>query len=198
MRLYSPLSREINGEPINTSFDIVLLVIEAFHAPMDELTKIDTAYRLLAKRPREIPIDKKAAFVQDALSELMGEADEPEDDRERTIDFTQDADAIYASFRQAYGIDLIEERGRLDWRKFIALLAGLPQQTLMAQIVQIRTAEVPPINKYNQKDVRRLIQQKARYKINKTSDERERSLQTGLAKLWSQLEGMVKANDGRR
>ncbi len=34
------------------------------------------------------------------------------------LDFEKDGDYIYASFMQAYKIDLIEEQGRLPWKNF--------------------------------------------------------------------------------
>lgn len=193
MRLYEPLPREINGEPIDTSFDTVLLVMEALVSSMPDEYKIDTAYQLLAVKPRAISLEEKITFVNEATLLLIGEkpGKEPPD---KILDFNQDADAIYASFRQAYGIDLTAERGRLDWRKFIALLSGLPQQTLMAQIIQIRTAEIPPINKYNRKDVQRLIELKARYKLERTDKERVNAIQAFAARQWAVLEGMVKRN----
>lgn len=192
MRLYGPLSREINGERINTSFDTVLLVYEALTAPyMVENMKIETAYRLLAAEPREIPLNEMATFVTAAL-DLIVENDSSADSGERVIDFNQDANAIYASFLQAYGIDLIEERGRLDWRKFVALLAGLPEQTQMAQIIKIRTAEIPPINKHNRNEVQALTAAKARVRIKKTETEKEDALNAGLLRMFNTLKGMAK------
>ncbi|MFA9458801.1 Gp15 family bacteriophage protein [Halalkalibacter sp. AB-rgal2] len=55
----------------------------------------------------------------------------------------QDAAFIYASFMQDYGIDLIEEQGKLDWRKFLALLDGLKGDTRFKEVVNIRTMELP-------------------------------------------------------
>ena len=62
--------------------------------------------------------------------------------KDKVIDYDIDADLIYASFMQAYGIDLTEND--LHWRKFQALLSGLPSETVMSKIIEIRT--------YNGKD----------------------------------------------
>lgn len=63
----------------------------------------------------------------------------PEDDEEGSfIDVGQDAEYIYASFIQAYQIDLYEEQGRLHWKKFQSLLNGLPEGTIMQKIIRIR------------------------------------------------------------
>lgn len=50
----------------------------------------------------------------------------------------EDADIIFASFFYDYGIDLIDERGRLHWKKFKALLNGLSDKTKLAQVISIR------------------------------------------------------------
>lgn len=50
----------------------------------------------------------------------------------------EDADIIFASFFYDYQIDLINERGRLHWKKFKALLNGLSDQTKLAQVISIR------------------------------------------------------------
>lgn len=50
----------------------------------------------------------------------------------------EDADIIFASFFYDYQIDLINERGRLHWKKFKALLNGLSDKTKLAQVISIR------------------------------------------------------------
>ncbi|GAB6688851.1 bacteriophage Gp15 family protein [Streptococcus uberis] len=49
-----------------------------------------------------------------------------------------DGDFIYASFLQAYSIDLIEAQGKLHWKKFNALLSGLPEGTKFVEVIKIR------------------------------------------------------------
>lgn len=60
-----------------------------------------------------------------------------ETDDDAVMDFEQDADAIYASFMQAYGIDLIDIPF-LHWNKFKALLAGLGGETPLGRRVALR------------------------------------------------------------
>ena len=64
----------------------------------------------------------------------------------RAYDLTYDADAscIYAAFRQAYQIDLIEIP-YLHWWVFLALLENLPDSTPMAQRMQLRAMDVKGI-----------------------------------------------------
>lgn len=57
---------------------------------------------------------------------------------ERAVDFVWDGDYIVASFMQAYGIDLTTIE-YMHWHVFKALLYGLPESTIMAQIMAYRT-----------------------------------------------------------
>lgn len=53
-------------------------------------------------------------------------------------DIRYDGDYIYASFLQAYGIDLFDVQGGLHWKKFNALLSGLPEGTKFMEVIKIR------------------------------------------------------------
>lgn len=53
-------------------------------------------------------------------------------------DIRYDGDYIYASFLQAYGIDLFDVQGQLHWKKFNALLSGLPEGTKFMEVIKIR------------------------------------------------------------
>lgn len=55
----------------------------------------------------------------------------------RSYDFEIDADALYTSFREAYGIDLLQED--LHWWAFRELMLGLPDDTPFRQRVYYRT-----------------------------------------------------------
>lgn len=53
-------------------------------------------------------------------------------------DIRYDGDYIYASFLQAYNIDLFDVQGKLHWKKFNALLSGLPEGTKLMEVIKIR------------------------------------------------------------
>lgn len=65
---------------------------------------------------------------------------EDEETPDRVIDFEQDADAIYASFLQQYGIDLVDVP-YLHWGKFLVLLSGLDAKTALGARITIRTTD---------------------------------------------------------
>ena len=49
-----------------------------------------------------------------------------------------DGEYIFASFMQAYSINLFKVHGELHWKEFNALLAGLPDGTKFMEVVRIR------------------------------------------------------------
>lgn len=77
-------------------------------------------------------------------------------DKESSYSLKYDAEYIYASFMQAYGIDLIEEQGELHWFKFQALLAGLPEDTKFRQVVSIRLWKKPSKSDTEESQMREL------------------------------------------
>lgn len=64
-----------------------------------------------------------------------------EEPHKRLYNLKYDGDYVFASFMQAYRIDLIEEIGRLHWKKFNALLVGLPEGTKFVEVLKIRSYE---------------------------------------------------------
>lgn len=103
------------------------------------------------------------------------------DDGDPVTDFDYDAPYIYASFMQAYGIDLYEQRGILHWQKFCALFASLPQDTRISEIINIRTRPVPEGNPHNRKEIESLMRAKALYRLPVKNPEKK--FEDGLRKM---------------
>src|SRR5690625_2268474 len=59
----------------------------------------------------------------------------------KSFDFEDDAERIYASFMQAYNINLFEQQGKMHWHEFTALLNGLTSKTVLQRVMQIRQWE---------------------------------------------------------
>lgn len=110
----------------------------------------------------------------------------------KVFDFIQDGALIYAAFRQAYGIDLVEEQGKLHWWKFQALLGGLPSNTKFAEVVRIRTSKVPAPNRHNAEQRAELMRLKAEFALEISQEEREANLQDGFRKMAQVLLSMRK------
>lgn len=115
----------------DADFDEGEKIIAAFHIFFDEEVPDDPEFlmnvvKLLGEYVSASPYGGDTASSQDGQAPI------------RYFSFQQDAPAIYASFMEQYGIDLIEEQGKLHWDKFKALLDGLGPETQFRRIVSIR------------------------------------------------------------
>lgn len=88
--------------------------------------------------------------------------------------FTQDAGAIYASFMEQYGMDLIEQEGKLHWDKFKALFAGLGPKTYFQRIVQIRMKDT---SKLEGQELTDTLQAQNYYELDENKTEASRQAQ---------------------
>ena len=136
-----PTAVEIDGQdvPINTDFRACLRVILAFEDP--ELAPVEQQAILLANLYPKAPDNAVGAFEQ-ALRFLNGGEEHTEDDGPalRLYSFRQDANYIFAAFRQTHGIDL-ESIEYLHWWKFLALFMDLGSDTTFCSLVSLRKHE---------------------------------------------------------
>lgn len=151
--------------------------------------------------PNEMLTDReKIAIAIEALSEAPVCQDvfelillelfprKKDSDSPRVMDFEQDADLIYAGFRQAYGINLFEERNRMDWREFIALVRGLPEGTEFSRVIKIRTMKVPERTKSNSDYVDSIVLAKRAVALAEPVAEKKKR----MAQKWTQIaEGLA-------
>lgn len=114
---------------------------------------------------------------------------------QKSMDFIQDGQLIYAAFMQAYGIDLNDQRGKLHWWKFTALLRGLPSNTRFMEVVQIRTKPIPAPTKHNAQERAQLIRLKQEYALELSAEEREQQLQDGLRNMARMMLSMAKKKE---
>lgn len=105
----------------------------------------------------------------------------------RAFDFELDGEYIYASFMQAYGIDLIDQQGKLSWRKFIALFEGLPSDTKIKEIMRIRLSDPPVPNQENWKECRQFSELQSYYQLPVEGG----GGQNGLYRLFTALEAQA-------
>lgn len=145
--------------PLNLSFDNVLRLFEMWRdEDVPEFVKPHFGIRILTGETLE-------DFTVEEMSEVFNEVFEEhislstvEDNHveydlagnpmkttasngkqeQAPYDIRYDGDYIYASFLQAYGIDLFDVQGKLHWKKFNALLSGLPEGTKFMEVIKIR------------------------------------------------------------
>ncbi len=173
---------------LNLTFDNVLRVYDVNNdTELDLVTKVDLGlYLLLGETPKyeddgwlSAPLKlneiERLEVYTSLINQLKPGLKEDEDDYEdedfdddltepelpKLFDLDVDSDYIFSGFMQAYGIDLIEQQGKLHWYKFNALLNGMPDDTKFSQIVGIRSWKKPNKSDTHEKVMRRAQQQVA-------------------------------------
>lgn len=174
---------------LNLAFDRVLILLEAWKdKTLSDVEKVDLCCDLLIKSKIRLSILEKSEIVTRIFDELLF-TNKSDDKSKPNFDFEQDADYIYSAFMQTYGIDLINERGRLDWRRFISLFQGLPDNTKIREIMDIRSKKLPAPTKYNQEERQSLIKAKRTFAL-KTDE--QSNFQQGLADLFNTIKSRAK------
>lgn len=175
-----PYSVEIGGKQykLTPAFDNVLQMFAQTDDPA--LTDTEKAELMIYYLADNAPITAEAltAIFNALFTVQPKEASGP-----KAFDFVQDADLIFAGFYQAYGLDLIEEQGKLHWWKFSALLQGLPENTRFREVVNLRMRPLPEPTKYNSKERAALIKAKQAVALKITAEEREAELQNSLRRM---------------
>lgn len=179
-----PVSVEYRGRcyGIRPEFDNVLCALRTLDDTSltpAERRDIALTYLVDGRFPRH---DGLLAAVLNVL-DLMPKG--KKSDNVKTLDLFYDTPYIYAAFLQAYGIDLFEERGRLHWLKFHALLSSVPSGTRLYEVMRVRGEEIPPADKHNGKQREALIKAKMHYKLPVTEAEARSSFENAFVGLIS-------------
>lgn len=131
-----PDTVEIDGidYPINTDYRAALRIIMAFED--GELTDYERQVILLSGLYPEVPQNLTGALEKARLFLNGGEVSEEPITGPRVYSFSQDANFIFAAFKQTHGIDLQKEN--LHWWQFLALFMDLGQDTTFCQLAGLR------------------------------------------------------------
>lgn len=117
---------------------------------------------------------------------IVPENDIKSSSSEKIVDFYEDAEYIYSSFLEGFGIDLFTMQDKLTWKKFLALFKGLPDKTKIKQIMSIRSRDIPPMTKYNAAEVKWITEMKQIYAL-RNNQEKENNFNSGISSLFSML-----------
>lgn len=187
---------------LNLAFDVVLRVDELQSEDNElDVNIIDVSLQLLVRNYRVIqnlPAANKQKILKEIQDKFIDLKLKLSGDKVKTVDFRQDAIYIYSSFMMDYGIDLYEEQGKLDWRKFISLFLGLSEKTKIREIMDIRARKIPAVTKHNSEEIKALEALKAYYALEVSDDEAHDNVQRGLAKLAGILMAKAGEKSGRR
>lgn len=153
-------SVEIDGVEykLDLAFDNVLRLLDMLADEyLTDAEKVMLGLEMLLDKGLDYGIKEKTDIFVELFKSIMGAGEEdnqnldiegnvmpsPGQGGEKVYSIKEDADYIFASFYQDYGIDLIEQQGKLHWYKFRALLAGLKKDTQFKEILNIRSMELP-------------------------------------------------------
>jgi len=149
---------EIAGEiyEVNMAFDNIINLLELLKNPrLSDGEKVFIGLHLLLGVELELELEKQLVIFKSLIKNFIHDEDEhdikldlagnvmPVEKKPQSYDLMHDSSHIYTSFRQAYGINLYEEQGILDWREFRALLQDLPDETKFKRVVDIRNRPYP-------------------------------------------------------
>lgn len=154
---------------VNPSYDIVLDLQKVYRdSRLNDVDKINTALRMLIVRPKRIHMstNQKMNLLQAIYDQCIKipERHSPKN-QQKVFDFEFDGEYIYSSFLLDYGIDLIDMRGILPWKKFIALFQGLSERTKIREVMRIRGMEIPKYNGKNAKQIQEIQELKSYYAL---------------------------------
>lgn len=177
---------------INPAFDIVLEIQRLFaEEELTEHDKVEQALDMLvinSRRLRALGIKEKVDLLNEIYRQCINTRKHPPSRKNiRVLDFEYDGEYIYSSFMLDYGIDLIDEQGRLPWKKFIALFQGLSENTKIREVMRIRSMDTPKPTGKNGKQIQEILDLKSYYALPVKGG----GGQVGLDALFSALEGMA-------
>ena len=184
LSLTKPLGNELiyksKKYKLDLSFDIVLSFYEMLDDErLSDSDKVMTSFEMfLGYEPNDADFTINAFKQIGKYISMKPYGNDVEDAKEvirdprRLYSFQQDAEAIYSSFYEQYGIDLIDVQGQLHWDKFKALFQGLGPNTYLQRIIDIRTRNPKD---YQGEALAKLTEAKQYYEldINKTQKAKE-------------------------
>lgn len=177
---------------VNPAFDTVLKIQNLFaEEKLTEWEKVDQALNLLVINRRKLKClsgQDKVKLLDEIYKQYVNTRKHPPTRKKtRVLDFEYDGEYIYASFMLDYGIDLIEEQGRLPWKKFIALFQGLSESTKIREVMKVRGMDIPKYTGKNMKQIQDIQELKSYYALPVKGG----GGQAGLDALFSSLERMA-------
>ncbi|MGN0747657.1 MAG: Gp15 family bacteriophage protein [Aristaeellaceae bacterium] len=180
---------------LRLTFDRVLRAMEAAQDPaLNDRDRQRVMLRLMVRHPRPMGPRRQAALLQAILAQL--EPEETSRPGPPLLSLTQDAPLIRGAFRQAYGIDLTQDR--LHWSVFRELFSALPTGTRLADVIAIRARPMPPPTKTNARERQQLMAAKAEVALRLSDEEKARALRQGKLALAQGMLALAKRGDRKK
>ncbi|QIW21333.1 Gp15 family bacteriophage protein [Bacillus thuringiensis] len=171
---------------LNLAFDNVILLLDLLNdEEVNEYARIDIALHMLVVERellKQLDMEHKSMLFMDVLKArldidlktLMNNDNKEKEDEKLPeppiVDFKIDAERIFSSFLFDYNIDLIEQQGKMQWNKFLALFRNLSEKSPMGQALHYRTCEIPKKDKHNADERKRIKKMKELYELPKAKE----------------------------
>lgn len=178
---------------VHAAFDNILRIQNLYkEEELSAVDKLETALNILGIpkwRLKFLALNEKSKLLEQIYEQCVNVKQRPEIKHQGppVLDFDEDAEYIYASFLSDYGMDLINEQGKLSWRKFVYLFQGLTDKAKIKEVMRIRGMELPKPNGHNQKEIQNLIELKSFYALPIKGG----GGQDGLDRLFNTLESLA-------
>lgn len=172
----------------NFAYDNILRLFKLIDDnSIGKMAKFELEFEMLIGSGLNVPLEKMAEAVNYAIKLIQESPYQSlSNNPVKTFDYEQDSEAIYASFLQQYGIDLIKEKGKLDYFKFRALFTNLDPNTPFQRIVHIRT-ENPSKYVNDQEYLNQLNLQQQTFALKKSKEEIEAEKQAQMEAAFGDL-----------
>lgn len=160
---------------LNYSFDNVLRWFDLIDSDLPDEAKAFRTFLMFVGAVEATDADVATVFKrvsEDVSHHPYGNTveSEPVGKWDRAFDFELDAGAIYASFMQTYHINLLEEKGKMSWFEFKALLDGLDSESIFERIIRIRKAD---LSDYKGKQLNEMVDCKEYYSLAQTPEDQK-------------------------
>lgn len=180
---------------IDWSFDNVLRWMNMTESSLSQVEKAGRTFDMFIGAVPGVTVEdviRLFSFISKEVSKspygnsLQSEDVKPVGKYNRSFDYETDAEAVYASFMADYGIDLMEEKGKMSWFKFKALLDNLSPKSPLKRIAQIRQTN-PTIYKDDPKALEALLHDQEYYSLAQTEEQQREKVQEQIDDAVSQL-----------
>lgn len=167
---------------LNTDFRVALRCFGIIND--DTISDLERAmaiiYLIFGEIPDDAPTQSKMLAIASKFLRC-GVDEEVQENRANDIDFEQDSSFIYASFMSDYGID-IDTIQHLHWWKYIDLIQGLTEKSVMNRVRDIRNYDVSEITDAKFKN--KILKAKKSVELKKKRTKEEQKAINDFAKLF--------------
>lgn len=191
-----PDHAEIDGVQVRffLPFDRVLQFYDLFTDKKSVLTdaeKVECVYDWFVRSPKKATPQFKVKVVDRIVKDYVSQ-ERRGSGSGKLYDFRADSSYIWSSFMLAYHIDLFSEQGYLPWWKFVSLFEGLPEDSKIKKVIEIRARPFPKSERGNQEAINQLAELKRVYALPVSREEREKTANDG----WNRLFDMMLSKGG--